>query len=54
MAFIARASEGGISMDWLMTQPIFVRKDYYKQFQDIIKKREEEASIHNNSSSSIK
>ena len=28
MLFIARASEGAVSVDWLTTQPVFIRKKY--------------------------
>lgn len=38
--FIARASEGAVSADWLMNQPIFIRKKYVKAFTEELKKRE--------------
>lgn len=40
-AFISRASEGSISVDWIMNQPIFVRKRYFEQFQKEVKERQE-------------
>ena len=40
MLFIARASDGAVSVDWLMTQPVFIRKKYVKEFQKEIKERE--------------
>lgn len=30
--FVSRASEGAVSADWLMTQPIFIRKKYVETF----------------------
>lgn len=37
--FIARASEGAISADWLYEQPIFIRKKYVKSFTDELNDR---------------
>lgn len=31
---IARMSEGSIQPDWVMTQPIFIRKSLYKQLKE--------------------
>lgn len=39
--FIARASEGAISADWVMNQPIFVRKKYVESFTKELKEREQ-------------
>lgn len=39
--YISRASEGAVSAEWVMQQPIFIRKKYYKQMQEEIQKREE-------------
>lgn len=38
--FISRASEGSVSAEWLMEQPIFIRKKYAEFFQKEIKERE--------------
>ena len=38
--FIARASEGAVSAEWVMDQPIFVRKKYVESFQKELKERE--------------
>ena len=38
--FIARASEGAVSAEWLMEQPIFVRKTYVESFTKELKERE--------------
>lgn len=38
--FVARASEGAVSADWLMNQPIFVRKKYVASFTEELKERE--------------
>ena len=39
--FIARASEGALSAEWVIQQPIFIRKRYYESFTKEIKAREE-------------
>jgi hypothetical protein len=39
--FIARASEGSVSADWIMNQPIFVRQKYVKAFEQELKERQE-------------
>lgn len=38
--FIARASEGAVSAEWVMEQPIFVRKKYVESFTKELKERE--------------
>lgn len=38
--FISRASEGAVSAEWLMNQPIFVRKKYVESFEKELKERE--------------
>ena len=38
--FISRASEGAVSAEWLMQQPIFIRKKYVESFTKEIKERE--------------
>lgn len=38
--FIARASEGAVTAEWLMEQPIFIRKKYVKSFDKELKERE--------------
>lgn len=40
--FIARASEGAVSAEWVMQQPIFVRKKYVEQFDKEIKERQKQ------------
>lgn len=37
--FISRASEGAVSAEWLMDQPIFIRLKYVKQFKQEIEER---------------
>jgi hypothetical protein len=39
--YIARASEGSISVDWLMSQPIAIRKKYVESFNEELKQRQE-------------
>lgn len=38
--FISRASEGAVSAEWIMEQPIFIRKKYVKSFTEELKERE--------------
>lgn len=38
--FISRASEGAVSAEWLMDQPIFVRKKYVESFEKELQERE--------------
>lgn len=38
--FISRASEGAVSADWLMMQPIFIRKKYSKAFVKELQERQ--------------
>lgn len=38
--FIARASEGAVSAEWIMEQPIFIRKKYVASFTAELKERE--------------
>ena len=38
--YIARASEGSISADWVMQQPIFIRTKYIEQLDKEMKERQ--------------
>lgn len=38
--FVSRASEGSVSAEWLMSQPIFIRKKYVDVFTKELKERE--------------
>ena len=40
--FISRASEGAVSADWVMDQPIFVRAKYVKSFEKELKDRQQQ------------
>ena len=42
--FIARASEGAISADWVMQQPIFVRTKYVEQLDKELQERQKQMS----------
>ena len=42
--FISRASEGAVSAEWLMNQPIFIRKKYVESFTTELKERERNLS----------
>lgn len=37
--YVARGSEGSVSLDWIMEQPVFIRKKYFAQMKDEIKER---------------
>lgn len=39
--FVSRASEGAVSAEWLMNQPIFIRKKYVETFTKELKDREQ-------------
>lgn len=38
--FVSRASEGAVSAEWLMQQPIFIRKKYVESFTKELQERE--------------
>lgn len=38
--FISRASEGAVSAEWVMEQPIFIRKKYVETFTKELQERE--------------
>lgn len=37
--YISRGSEGAVSLEWIMSQPIFIRKKYMKQMEEEIEER---------------
>ena len=39
--FISRATEGAVSVDWVMNQPISIRKKYVKDLEKELKEREQ-------------
>ena len=40
--YVARASEGAISADWVMEQPIFIRTKYVEQLDQEMKERQKQ------------
>lgn len=38
--FISRASEGAVSAEWVMDEPIFIRKKYVDSFSKELKERQ--------------
>jgi len=40
--YITRASEGAISADWIMQQPIFIRTKYVEQFDKEMQERQKQ------------
>lgn len=38
--FISRASEGAVSAEWVMEQPVFIRKKYVDSFNAELKERQ--------------
>lgn len=44
--FISRASEGAVSAEWLMDQPIFIRKKYVESFTKELREREQALKKH--------
>lgn len=45
--FISRASEGSVSLEWIMGQPIFIRKKYLEAFTKEMKEREQKLKKKN-------
>lgn len=39
--FVSRASEGAVSAEWLMEQPIFIRKKYVDSFTRELQERQQ-------------
>jgi bifunctional DNase/RNase len=39
--FISRASEGAVSLEWVMNQPISIRKKYLEEFRKEMEERQE-------------
>lgn len=37
--FISRASEGAVSSEWVLEQPVFIRKKFVKSFEKELKER---------------
>ena len=37
--YIARGAEGSVSLEWVMSQPVFIRKKYLKQMEDEVAER---------------
>lgn len=44
--YIARASEGAISADWVMEQPIFIRSKYVEALDKELKERQKILNKH--------
>lgn len=44
--FISRASEGSVTSEWIMNQPIFIRKKYLESFEKELKDREKKLNAH--------
>ena len=40
--YVARASEGAISADWVMEQPIFIRTKYVEELDKEMKERQQQ------------
>ena len=43
--FVSRASEGAVSAEWIMAQPIFIRKKYVESFTRELKDREKKLAM---------
>lgn len=44
--FISRASEGSVSMEWVMSQPIFIRRKYVDMFNKELEERKKKLQRH--------
>lgn len=45
--FISRATEGAISVEWVMDQPISIRRKYVKDLEKELKEREQKLNSKN-------
>ena len=48
--YISRGSEGAVSLEWIMNQPIFIRKKYMKEMEEEIKERRQALEKHQRAS----
>lgn len=46
--FISRASEGALSTEWIMNQPIFIRKKYLDMMKKEVEERESKLNAKTN------
>ena len=37
--YIARGADGSVSLDWVMNQPVFIRKKYYNRMKEEVAER---------------
>lgn len=37
--YVARGSEGAVSLEWIMSQPVFVRKKYFSRMKEEVAER---------------
>ena len=37
--YIARGADGSVSLDWVMQQPVFIRKKYYNEMKEEVAER---------------
>lgn len=37
--YIARGADGAVSLDWVMNQPVFIRKKYLQEMKDEVSER---------------
>lgn len=37
--YISRGADGSVSLDWVMNQPVFIRKKYFKQMKEEVAER---------------
>ena len=50
--YIARGAEGAVSLDWVMDQPVFIRKKYFKQMKEEIEDRNRRLNTRKSNSKS--
>ena len=46
--YICAASEGAVSTEWIMEQPIFIRKKYLKEYQNAMEERRTKMNANSN------
>ena len=48
--FVARASEGSLSVDWVMAQPVYIRQRFVDSFTKELQERKKNLDKNNKSS----
>ena len=52
--YVARGSEGAVSLEWIMSQPVFVRKKYFSRMKEEVAERNKMVNKRKSSSGKAK